>query len=296
MKRALALLLSATACAQPPAWGGGVVSTNPCADAMLVRLVEPERIAAISHYSHDAQATSLPLDVARRFRATAGTAEEVVAMRPDLVLASSFTPPSTRAAFERAGLRTVYLDSPVTVAASKAQVNEVAMALGEPERGRALVREIDRAITTSVPPRRRPGPSSGTVMVEAQHEPTTAVAIGPRPSPGWKHKPAALLYITGELANGSGTLLDELLTRAGFENAAARYGLRYTGTLPAELTVSKPPDVILTPDPGGRVVSMRARLLPNTPVAHFPRELVNCGGPSIAPALKRLAEIRASLR
>lgn len=261
---ALALLL--VACGQPPArGGGGIVSLNPCADAMLVRLVAPERIAAISHYSHDPAATSLPLDVARRFPATAGTAEEVVAMRPGLVLASSFTPPSTRAAFARAGLRTVYLDSPTTIAASRAQVAEVAIAVGAPDRGRAVTAEIDRALAASAPSW-RPG-----------------------------DEPAALLFIAGELANGSGTLLDELLTRAGFRNAAARYGLRYSGTLPAEMIVSDPPDVILTPDPAARTAAMRGRLLPDTPVAVFPRALVNCGGPSIAPALRRLAEVRAAL-
>jgi iron complex transport system substrate-binding protein len=276
-------LLSLSACAQPPARGGGIVSVNPCADAMLVRLLPPGRIAAISHYSQDATATSIPVAVARRFRATAGTAEEVVALRPDLVLASTFTPPATRAAFARAGLRALYLDSPTTVAASRTQVMEVAAAVGAPERGGAIVGEIDRALATHAPPRRRPGPSRAT---------------GPRPAPGGRMgggEPTALLFIAGELANGSGTLLDELMTRAGFVNAAARYGLRYTGSLPAELIVSRPPDVILTPEPDGRIAAMRRRLLPRTPIARFPRELINCGGPTIAPALRRLAAIRRGL-
>ena len=45
----------------------------------------------------DPAATSIPIDLARRFRATTGTAEEVVAMRPELVIASSFTSPATPA-------------------------------------------------------------------------------------------------------------------------------------------------------------------------------------------------------
>ena len=259
---AVAALLLAS-CARPPTPTGGVVSLNPCADAMLVRLVAPERIAAISHYSLQPGATSIPLDVARRFRATAGTAEEVVAMRPSLVLASTFTPPPTRAAFARARLRTLYLDSPATVAASRAQVLEVAAALDARARGAAMAGEIDRALAELAPG--RPG------------------------------HPAALLFIAGDLATGSGTLLHELLSRAGFANAAARYGLAHTGTLPAELLAGDPPDVVLAPDAAGRTAAMRARLLPRTPVAAFPRELVNCGGPSIAPALRRLRAVRAAL-
>ncbi len=288
-------LLPLSACAQPPARGGGIVSVNPCADAMLVRLVPPERIAAISRYSLDPGASSMPVAVARRFRATTGTAEEVVALRPDLVLASAFTPPATRAAFARAGLRALYLGSPTTVAASRAQVAEVAQAVGAPERGRAIVAEIDRALALYTPPRRRPGPSGATEADGASRSSMPATTAGPRPAPGRRldeWQPTALLFIAGELASGSGNLLDELVTRAGFGNAAARYGLRYTGTLPAELIVSRPPDVILTPDPDGRVAAMRRRLLPGTPIAHFPRALVNCGGPTIAPALRRLAAIR----
>ena len=262
MKRILPLLLLA-GCSQPFAsrGGGGIVSTNPCADAMLVRMVRPERIAAISHYSQGAGATSIPLAVALRFRATAGTAEEVIALNPDLVLASSFTQPATRAAFDRAGLRTVYLDSPVTVAASKAQVMQVAEAVGAPAQGAAINAAIDRAMSAP-PPAGRPG---------------------------------AVLYIAGDLANGSGTLLDELMTRAGFVNAAARYGLAYTGTLPAELLVARPPDVVIAPRGGSRGAALRQAVLPKTRVADFDRTLVNCGGPTIVSAMARLRAIRAGV-
>ena len=243
--------------------GEGIVSVNPCADAMLVRLVEPGRIAAISRYSQDAGATSIPLAVANRFRATAGTAEEVIALRPSLVLASTFTPPATREAYARAGLRTVYLDSPTTVAASVAQVREVAAAVGERGRGEAMAREIEGSVSAPAPPGRA--------------------------------DPSALLFITGDLANGSGTLLDELTRRAGFRNAAADYGLTYTGRIPLERLVVHPPAIVIAPDRGGRTAELRRALLPRTPQAAFPRRLINCGGPAIVPALARLRAIRAAL-
>lgn len=248
-------------CAPSQGEGGGIVSTNPCADAMLVRLVAPGRIAAISHLSQDAGATSIPLPLARRFRVTAGTAEEVVALRPDLVLASSFTAPATRDAFQRAGLRTIYLDSPATIAASVAQVRQVAAAVGEPERGELLASEIARAATAHAVP-------------------------GPKPS--------ALLFIAGDLANGGGTLLDEMMRRTGFRNAAADYGLRFTGTLPAEWVVARPPAVVIAAGEG-RGAMLRRRLLRATPVAHLNRSLVNCGGPVIVSAMARLRAIRATL-
>jgi iron complex transport system substrate-binding protein len=242
---------------------GGIVSLNPCADQLLVALVPPERIAAISHYSHAPGATSLPIEVARRFRATAGTAEEVIALSPELVLATSFTPPATREAFRRAGLRTLYLDSPTTIAASKAQVTEVANAVGGVNRGVALNRRIDAAVAATRSPQ--------------------------APIP-------ALLYISGDLVNGGDTLLGEMMTHAGLRDAAVDHGLTVTGTLPVEAVLARPPAVILAPDAGGRTATLRRRLLARTgaPVQEiaFPHELINCSGPTIPAALARLAAIR----
>lgn len=273
MRAAALLCLALAGCAAAPSQGGGgIVSTNPCADAMLVELVPAGRIAAISHYSQDPMATSIPLDVARRFRTTRGTAEEVIAMRPDLVVASSFTLPSTREAYARAGLKTLYLDSPVTIAGSKAQVAQLAAAVGARPAGAAMTARIDRAVAAASVP----GPAV-----------------------------PALAWIGGNLVSGSGTLLDEMLVRADFSDHAAHYGLHFTGTLPIEQVVIDPPRVMLVPDEAGRdadsrAAQMRARALAHarSPVtqARFPRSLVNCGGPVIARAMTRLAEIRRSLK
>ncbi|MDB5704563.1 MAG: transporter substrate-binding protein [Sphingomonas bacterium] len=264
----LALLLAGCSAPARQHGGGGIVSTNPCADAILIELVPPSRIAAISHYSQDPGATSIPLDIASRFATTSGTAEEVIALEPDLVVTSSFTPASTRNAYARAGLKTLLLDSPVTIEASKAQVMQVAAAVGAEARGRALNALIDRAVSAATPSVREGG------------------------------NPSALLFIAGNLVNGSGTLLDELLTRAGFRDAATDYGLAFTGTLPIETIAAHPPRVILTPGPS-RTASLRARVLArtgaNTVEAAFPRNLVNCGGPTIIPAITRLAAVRRQL-
>lgn len=256
-----ALILAGCAQSQPLAQRGRIVSVNPCADALLVRLAAPERIGAISHYSHDAGATSLPLAVARQFPATAGTAEEVIALAPELVLADTFTPAATLDAYRRAGLKVLVLGSVNSIADSIAQVREVAAAVDGHARGEALAREI--AAAAALPP-----------------------PAGPRP--------AALFYITGSFANGTGNLIDALLTTAGFRNAAADHSLVYSGTVPVERLVARPPQVVIATEEG-RSTALRRRLLPGVVEAAFPRTLVNCGGPSIPPALARLRAIRDSL-
>jgi len=254
-----ALALVAGCSPAPAAMRGGIVSTNPCADAILVKLVPAARIAAISRYSQDPMATSMRIDVARRLRATAGTAEEVIALAPSLVLTSSFTPAATRGAYDRAGLRTVMLDSPTTIAASKAQVDQIAAAVGAIAAGRRLNAAIDRG-----------------------------VAAGSRPGP----TRSALFFLGGDLANGPGTLLDEMMRRAGLANAATRYGLAYSAPVAIETLVAAPPALIVAPPGQGRGAALRARLLTRTRQAMFPRRLVNCGGPSIAAAMIRLGQIR----
>lgn len=231
---------------------------------MLVELVPPARIAAISHYSKDPAATSIPLEIARGFRTTNGTAEEVIALRPDLVVATSFTPPATRSAIDRAGIRALYLDSPTTIAASRAQVLELAGAVGAPAAGAAMVRRIDAGVA--------------------------AASFEAPPVP-------ALLWIGGTMVSGGGTLLHEMMTRAGFRDAAADYGLRFTGDLPIETVVAHPPRVMLVPDArDDRTAALRARALKASGAqvmqAHFPRDLINCGGPVIPRAMARLAEVR----
>jgi iron complex transport system substrate-binding protein len=272
MRGAALLCLLAAGCAAQPSRGGGIVSTNPCADAMLVELVPAERIAAISHYSADPASTSIGPATARRFRTTTGSAEEVVAMAPSLVVASSFTSPATRAAYAAAGLRTLYLDSPQTIEGSRAQVRALAEAAGAVGRGEAMVARIDRAVSAA----------------------SYAGAKVP-----------ALLWIGGNLASGGGTLLDEMMVRAGFSDHAAHYGLQSTGYLPAEHVVADPPAVMLFPDEpgrdaGSRAAQMRAWVLRHSGAdvkqARFARRLVNCGGPVIASAMTRLAEIRRQVR
>lgn len=262
--RWLLLPLLLAGCAPEENMGrGGIVSLNPCADQLLLALVPPERIAAISHYSQDPASSSIPLPLARRFRASAGTAEEVIALAPDLVVASSFTPAATREAFARAGLRTLFLGSPVTIAESKAQVMELASAVDAVAQGVVVNARID-----------------------------AAVARAPRseaPLP-------ALLYISGDLVSGGGTLLDEMMRLAGLRDAAADYGLTMTGTLPVETILAQPPALILSPDRGGRTATIRRSLLERTGAkvreVPFARSLINCGGPTIPPALDRLSAIR----
>ena len=161
----MAAMLLAVACAPgTPAGTGGsagsaefgqaplrIVSLNPCADAILAEIA-PEPLVAISHYSHDPASTSMDLALARRFVAISGTAEEVAALAPDLVVAGTFLPPATEQALVRMGFRVVKTGSIASVDDAKAQVRQLATLTGRGPAGEAMVAGIDRALAAAAPP------------------------------------------------------------------------------------------------------------------------------------------------
>jgi len=245
-----------------------VVSINPCVDAVLMQVAEPAQIAAISHYSQDPRATSIPLDQARRFAVTSGTAEEVVALAPDIVIAGSHVAPSTISALHRMNIPLIQIGVPESIDESSAQVRTIAAAIRQRARGEALVARIDDAVRA-------------------------ASASSAAPS-------GALIWQGGGLVPGDGTLASELLRVTGFRNLSADYGLKQWDVLPLEYMVAKPPRVLLSVgahDRSDRMLGhpVLARLKHQIAVRRYPEKLLHCGGPTIIEAVGHLAQIRRTL-
>lgn len=242
-----------------------IVSLNPCTDAILAEVADPAQLLAISHYSQDPAGSSMDLAKARQFRTTGGSVEEVLALRPDLVVDGNFTPPATRAALARLGLKLEQLPIAATVPESLAQVRRLAALAGHPERGEALAQQIIAALAASKAP---PGPPL-----------------------------SAIVWQGGGIVAGEGTLITTLLTHTGFSNAAAARGLTQASHLPLEDMLAEPPRVILS---AGNSHGQEDRLLSHPALAGLkgvtraPLEpsLLWCGGPTIPKTVARLAEVR----
>lgn len=258
----LALVLAgcAPAASAPPkdAAHPTIVSLNPCLDAILVEIAPPDQVLALSHYSRDPASSSIPAATAARYGVTGGTAEEVIAASPDLVLASIFLPQPTRSALERAGLRVETFGSPNSVAESAEQVREVARLAGRAGEGEALASRI------AAPP-----PPAGPPI-------------------------DALLWQEGEIVAGEQTLIAELLREAGFASDAARRGLGQAERVSLEAVLADPPRVLLVAgDAAGQRHPVLAGQLKATHIAALDPSLIYCGGPTIPKARARLAAIRA---
>lgn len=275
MRGAVALLaLALAACSPAPASEAphqfpAIVSLNPCTDAILAEVADPSQILAISHYSHDPASSSMDLATARRFAVTGGTVEEVLALRPDVVVSGNFMSPATVGAMNRLGLRLEQLPIAPTIAASEAQVRALARLAGHPERGEALIARIEAALATAAPP-----PGSAAIP--------------------------AVVWQSGGIVPGGDTLITELLRRTGFASLSAARGFKQADILPLEAMLADPPDVILT---AGEPRANEDRLLAHPALAalkdtrreRFDPSLLWCGGPTIIRAAQRLAAVRRSL-
>jgi iron complex transport system substrate-binding protein len=252
--------------ASPPA--PRIVSLNPCTDAVLVEVADPQQILALSSYSSDPASSSMELSVASRFASVDGTVEEVIALQPDLVLGSTFVSPATSSAFARLGFRYHGFGINPDVADSLAQIRVIAALAGHPERGEALVARIEAALAANAPP---PG------------APITAIV--------WQ---------SSGIVPGKDTLISELLARTGFVNAAAAKGLHQADVLPLEAMLADPPRLILA---AGNPESNEDRMLGHPALAalkdtrreRYDSALLWCGGPTIIRAAERLGEVRRDL-
>jgi iron complex transport system substrate-binding protein len=274
----LTALLGAAACGKRPASPSSspsprrIVSVNPCLDVILLEVADRPQITALSHYSRDRYSSTVA-DLARTLPFTRGTAEEIIALSPDLVLTG---PGQTRVeTLDRLHIRSAVLSVPETVDASLAQVREVAALVGHPQRGEALVRRIEAALAASAPP---PG----------------APAL------------SALVFMPGGFASGPGSLMDEMMKRAGFRNAAARYGLRHSMSVPLEQVIADPPDVLLSGEPWPGAPSWAERVMEHPALNHlaprhpeggmsratFPERLLFCGGPVLIQTAAALSRAR----
>jgi iron complex transport system substrate-binding protein len=247
-----------------------IVSLNQCLDAILVELVPARRIAAVSHYSRDPLVSSIA-SVAAHLPITYETAEEIVALRPDLVLASRHSAIPTRNALRRVGIRYELFDVAYSLKESIAQIRTIAALVGSVAEGEALVARIEQAI-------------------DAARLPAGAPRL------------TAAVYETGGLTAGCSTVTDELMQIVGFDNLAARYGIATHMPMPLELIVARPPDILLVGDipaaagtQASRIVRHRAlRKLPSARHA-FPARFMYCSGPTIVEEVAALAAARDSV-
>ena len=244
-----------------------IVSLNLCADQYLLALADRGQIAALTRLARD-PAMSAAAGAARGVPVTGGSAEEVLALRPDLVIAAPGLRRETAAALQGRGIAQLALPPADSYADIVAQTREIAAAIGHPERGEALVRRMDAALA-------RVPHDAGRGRVAAE-------------------------YQRRGFLTGTGTLVDELMRRVGLTNLAARLGKPVLAKLSLEELAVARPGWLIVDESDARVVDQGTEMLHHPIIGSIPRlrlrgAWTTCGGPAYVLAAASLArQLRAA--
>ncbi len=268
---ALPWAMQAQAAEPPPAKPARIVSLDLCADQLMIDLVERGRIAAVTHLAGDASVSAIP-ERARGLPITHGAAEDVLRYDPDLVLAGPFGVSATVDLLRRLGKRVVVVPQPADLGGIAASVRSVANAVGEPERGEAMLADFERRL--------------------AELAPRTAF------------RPTAVIYQVGGSVSAPGTFASSALAAAGFRNLAADYRLSRGGQVPLESLLARPPDLLVLASTADEYRTALADNLRHPAIGllrqrgasiELPWRLWLCGTPHVIEALERLAAARRRL-
>jgi iron complex transport system substrate-binding protein len=248
-----------------------VVSMHLCGDQLALALADRAQIVSLSWHATDANQSYLA-EKAEGLSQNYGTAEEVMALRPDLVLASAFPGRETVTLLRRLGVEVLLLELPRSFDDIARQTREVAAALGHAERGGALVAEMEAKLAST----------------------SRAVAGLPAAS--------AILYQPGGITMGRGFLEDELLRRAGLDNVATQLGIVGQGMVSLERLIAAKPDLIVFGVEPNAPPSLSTRMFAHPIIARaaqarrvtLPPILWTCGAWFTAEAVERLAAARGA--
>ena len=246
-----------------------LVSVNVCTDQLLLTLADPEQILGLSRFSRDGW--QLQAGDISRYPVLSGGAEDVLLIRPDVVVASAFDKRSTRELLKAKGLRLAELAVPRTLDEARQQIREAGDITGHPDRAAAEIARLDAALDRA----RR--------AVSERH-----YRVLPLSRRGW--------------VAGSESFIGSLLAETGLRSAAGDLGFAFGGFASLEAIVNLRPDFIVVSQAGdtarddGQAFLLHPALERFYPPAKrivIPERMTECGGVLLADALDALtAEVK----
>jgi iron complex transport system substrate-binding protein len=245
--------------------GPRIASMNVCTDQLLITLADPQQILGLSRYSRDAW-QSFAADEARRFPVLSGGAEDILVLRPDVVVASLFDKRSTRELLKEKGLHLAEFAVPRNLGEVKTQIREMGDVVGHPGRAAAEIARLDAAM-----------------MRARRAVADKRLSVLPLSRRGW--------------VSGSDSLVSSLLTETGLFNAAGDLGVTSGGFASLEAIVNLKPDFLLVSEAGDRAEDDGKAFLLHPALERFyppdrriviPERLTVCGGVLLTEALDLL--------
>lgn len=237
-----------------------VVSLDYCADQYVLKLVDRSRILGVSPDA--VKQFSYMRAAAKGVPSIKPLAEDIILLKPDLIVRSYGGGPNATAFFEQVGIPVLNVGWAYDLEGIKNVTMQMAEGLGEPEKGQIIVDEM-------------------TTRLEA--------------IPSAQSKLAAMYITPGGVTTGPGSLVHEMLIAAGFTNFQTESGWR---SLPLERLAYKQPDLVAAASFNRKGTWSASRnpiarkLIKNTPTVPLEGAWTSCGSWFLVDAIEALAAER----
>ena len=173
-----------------------VVSMNVCTDQLAMLVAGEGQLYSVSNLASD-ERTSALASQADRYAVNNGFAEEIFTMKPDLVLAGTYTSQATVDLLKRLGFRVEQFAPAASFDDIRADLTRMGQLLDREERAASLVAQMDQDL-------------------EALRSRSTA-------------DKSVALYYANSYTSGTGTLADAVVRAAGLRNVGEILGLTVPG-------------------------------------------------------------------
>ena len=124
-----------------------IVSYSISTDEILMALVEPQRIIALSRLVDDPGISNVVKEAKQiPNRVQGNSMEGVLAFHPDLVIIPDFHPPEMLQSARELGLKVYIYKTPSDIEGVKRSIRQIAALTGEKEKGEALIAQMEEKI------------------------------------------------------------------------------------------------------------------------------------------------------
>ncbi|KZL12540.1 Vitamin B12-binding protein precursor [Pseudovibrio axinellae] len=259
---------SLPACAEPDDTTAPkrVVSMNLCTDQFAMLLAQEDQLLSVSKLASDPN-LSVMSDKASNFKVNYGRAEEIFLMKPDLVIAGTYTNQTTVQMLRRLGIKVVQVSPVRTLFGVASELRRLGKLLDREEKAEQIASQFETAIQHFV-----------------QGQPDEKLRAG-------------VYYANGYTA-GDGSLVNELIETAGLQNIASNLGLKKTSKLPLEILILENPQLLVEgsqfSDKPALAFELLAhpalmRTLGNNGRVKVDDKFTICGLPFVTQAIEKLA-------
>ena len=189
-----------------------ILSMNLCTDMLLLQMVPKARIAGVTYLAHDGAEGLFP-GADAGVTVNHGTPEDIINLKPDLILAGTFSTPLTRRLAKAIDAPIAEVPDATSFDDIRRNLRQVGAAVGEPGRAQVLIDRMDKDLA----------------------------ALAARPA---RPPVRVIAWSGGDSVPGKETLSGHIIAAAGGENIAARPGQTY-GTLDVEELLAARPEALL---------------------------------------------------